>query len=99
GRGAARRKQGTRPHGRERGTQAGQPPPTPPYPHHMSVKVDLDRLADELAEFTYAYLITVGGDYHAHTVAVEPVLADGAIDVGSIGNSTRKNLASHDGVT
>ena len=65
----------------------------------MSVKVDLDRLADELADYAYAYLITVGDDYHAHTVAVEPVLADGVIDVSSIGNSTRKNLASHDGVT
>jgi hypothetical protein len=65
----------------------------------MSVKVDLDRLANELADYAYAYLITVGDDYHAHTVAVEPVLVDGVIDVDSIGNSTRKNLASHDGVT
>jgi hypothetical protein len=65
----------------------------------MSVKVDLDRLAESLADFTFAYLITVGDDYRAHTVAVEPVLTDGVIGVGSIGNSTRKNLAQHDGVT
>jgi hypothetical protein len=65
----------------------------------MSVKVDLDQLAGALADFTFAYLVTVGDDYHAHTVAVDPVLADGVIDVGSMGNSTRKNLAHHDGVT
>ena len=65
----------------------------------MSVKVDLDQLADALADFTFAYLVTVDDGYHAHTVAVEPVLVDGVIDVGTIGNSTRKNLAKHDGVT
>ena len=56
----------------------------------MSVKVDLDQLADALADFTFAYLITVGDDYRAHTVAVEPVLSDGALDVGPVGNSTRQ---------
>jgi hypothetical protein len=65
----------------------------------MSVKLDLDQLADALADFTFAYLITVGDDYRAHTVAVEPVLADGTFDVGPIGNSTRKNLDQHDAVT
>jgi hypothetical protein len=65
----------------------------------MSVKVDLDQLADALADFTFAYLITVGDDYSAHTVAVQPLLTAGVIDVGSIGNSTRKNVAHHDGVT
>jgi len=65
----------------------------------MSIKVDLDQLADALADFTFAYLITVGDDYRAHTVAVQPVLSDGAIDVGSIGNTTRKNVGQHDGVT
>ncbi|MGX9789452.1 pyridoxamine 5'-phosphate oxidase family protein [Mycobacterium sp. MMS18-G62] len=65
----------------------------------MSVKVDLDQLADALAEFAFAYLITVGDDYRAHTVAVDPVLTDGVVDVGPIGNSTRKNVAQHDGVT
>ena len=36
----------------------------------MSVKVDLDQLAD----FAFAYLVTVGDDDRAHTMAVEPVL-------------------------
>lgn len=65
----------------------------------MSVKVDLDGLADALADFTFAYLITVGDDYRAHTVAVVPELSDGVIGVGAIGNTTRKNVGQHDGVT
>jgi hypothetical protein len=65
----------------------------------MSVKVDLDRLADALADFTFAYLITVGDDYRAHSVAVEPVLTDGVLDVGPAGGHTRRNLARHGDVT
>ena len=34
----------------------------------MSVRVDLDQLAGTLDDFTFAYLITVGDDFHAHTV-------------------------------
>jgi hypothetical protein len=65
----------------------------------MSVKVDLTQLADALTDFTFAYLVTVGGDHRAHTVAVQPVLTDGIIDVGAIGKGTRNNVAQHDGVT
>jgi hypothetical protein len=65
----------------------------------MSVKVDLDQLADALTDFTFAYLVTVGEDHRAHTVAVQPVLTDGFIDVGAIGKGTRNNVAQHDGVT
>jgi hypothetical protein len=65
----------------------------------MSVKVDLDRLAEALAGFTFAYLVTVGDDFRAHTVAVEPTLADGVIDVGPVGGHTRSNVALHRAVT
>jgi len=65
----------------------------------MSVKVDLDQLAGALTDFTFAYLVTVGDDYRAHTVAVVPALVDGTLDIGTVGNSTRRNLAKHDGVT
>ncbi len=65
----------------------------------MSVKVDLDKLADALADFTFAYLITVGDDYRAHTVAVDPVLVDGTLDVGSIGKTTQRNVTAHSDVT
>jgi len=38
----------------------------------MSVKVDVDELADAMAEYAFAYLITVGDDYRAHTVVWPP---------------------------
>ncbi len=65
----------------------------------MSVKVDLDRLADELANFTFAYLITVGDDYRAHTVAVDAVLTGGVLDVGNVGGGTRRNVTGRGEVT
>jgi hypothetical protein len=65
------------------------------YPGDMSVKVDLDQLADALADFTFAYLITVGDDFRAHTVAVDPVFVDGVLNVGAAGRHTRANLAGH----
>lgn len=65
----------------------------------MSVKVDLNQLADKLADYTFAYLVTVDDNYHAHTVAVEPQFVDGVINVGAVGDHTRRNLALHDAVT
>lgn len=65
----------------------------------MSVKVDLNQLGTTLAAYTLAYLITVDDAYHAHTVAVEPAMVDGVIDVGPVGGRTRRNLVLHDGVT
>ena len=65
----------------------------------MSVKVDLDQLADALTDFAFAYLITVGDDFRAHTVAVQPLLTDGVLDVGAVGNTTRTNVGRHDDVT
>jgi hypothetical protein len=65
----------------------------------MSVKVDLDRLADALTDYTFAYLITVSDDHRAHTVAVEPIFADGVFDVGPVGGTTSRNLETHDTVT
>ena len=65
----------------------------------MSVKLDLDQLADALADFAFAYLITVGDDYQARTVAVDPVLCDDVLDVGTVGGGTRRNLTERGGVT
>ncbi|KWX68503.1 hypothetical protein [Mycobacterium sp. NAZ190054] len=65
----------------------------------MSVKVDLDRLAEVLGDFPFAYLVTVGDDYRAHTVAVTPGLTDGALRIDSVGNSTRRNASAHPAVT
>lgn len=65
----------------------------------MSVKVDLDKLGATLADYAFAYLITVSDDHQAHTVAVDPVLTDGVFEFGPARNSTRRNLADHTGVT
>ncbi|CAN5632893.1 hypothetical protein BH10ACT9_BH10ACT9_61040 [soil metagenome] len=65
----------------------------------MSLQVDLDRLAETLADYTFAYLVTVGDDYRAKAVALSPVLTDGVLDVGGVGAGTRRNVADHDGVT
>jgi hypothetical protein len=65
----------------------------------MSVNVDLDKLTDALADFPFGYLVTVGDDFRAHTVAVAPVLTEGTFDVGQMGSSTRRNAGEHPAVT
>ena len=65
----------------------------------MSVKVDLDQLADTLVDYPFGYLITVSDDHRAHTVAVDPQLVAGVLVVGSVGNSTRRNALAHPDVT
>jgi len=65
----------------------------------MSVKVDLGRLAETLAGYPVGYLISVGDDYRAHTVAIAPVLRAGVVEIGEVGNSTRRNISAHPDVT
>ncbi|MGI9162380.1 MAG: pyridoxamine 5'-phosphate oxidase family protein [Mycobacterium sp.] len=65
----------------------------------MSVKVDLDELAGALKDFSFAYLITVSDDRRAHTIAVQPVLADGVFDVGVAGTTTSRNIEGQPNVT
>ncbi len=65
----------------------------------MSVKVDLDQLAGTLGKYGFGYLITVGDDHRAHTVAVDAQLNGGVIDVGTVGNSTRRNICGHPDAT
>ncbi|MCV7177210.1 hypothetical protein [Mycolicibacterium sphagni] len=65
----------------------------------MSVKVDLDQLVATLADYPFGYLITVGDDYQAHTVSIVPVLRDGILDIGEVGNSTRRNICGHPDAT
>src|SRR3954452_4590631 len=62
-------------------------------------KVDLERLAEALPDFPFAYLITVDDSYRVHTVTVEPVLSGALLDVGLIGGRTRSNLANRSDVT
>jgi hypothetical protein len=65
----------------------------------MAAILDLQRLTDALVDYTYAFLITVGGDNRPHTVMVTPVLADGTLDVGEVGDKTAANIAGRDDVT
>lgn len=62
-------------------------------------KVDFKRLAAALGDYSFAYLITVGDDYRAHTVTVEPVLRESVLDVGLIGGRTTKNLSNRSDAT
>jgi hypothetical protein len=61
----------------------------------MGKKVDLVRFAEALGDYPFGYLITVDDDFHAHTVAVEPVFADGVLHLGPAGEHTRANLDRH----
>jgi hypothetical protein len=65
----------------------------------MSVKVDIAELSGALADYSYAYLVTVGDDYRAHTVAVEPSLADGVLSITGVGRRTGDNATRHSDVT
>lgn len=60
----------------------------------MSVPVDLDQLADEMAKYRFAYLMTVSDDGAPHAVAVSPTLQEGQLMIGDMGRHTRQNAQS-----
>jgi hypothetical protein len=61
--------------------------------------VDFERLAAALADYQFAYLVTVDDEYRVHTVTVEPGLQNGVMDVGLIGGRTRQNVENRSAVT
>src|SRR5512144_1007241 len=65
----------------------------------MSVKVDLTALANKMADYDFAYLLTVSDDQRPHAVAVQPVMRGRVVAVGSLGNRTLANLAARPEVT
>src|SRR5512139_498814 len=65
----------------------------------MSVKVDLAVLADTMADYGFAYLLTVSDDQRPHAVAVQPVMRGQALLVGSLGSRTLANLAARPQMT
>ena len=65
----------------------------------MSVKVELGELAERLAEFGFAYLITVGEDRRAHLVAVTPALDGDHLVVAGLGRQSTTNAATNHDVT
>ena len=65
----------------------------------MSVKVELRELAERLAEFGFAYLITVGEDRRAHLVAATPALDGDHLVVDGLGRHSTTNAAANHDVT
>ncbi|HET9877422.1 MAG TPA: hypothetical protein VFQ37_16945 [Mycobacterium sp.] len=65
----------------------------------MGKTVDLNGLADTLRGFRFAYLVTVGDDYRAHTTTVTPTYESGLLDIGPVGRHGRANLAHRRTVT
>jgi hypothetical protein len=61
----------------------------------MSADVDLDRLADALGNYGFAYLITVNDDYRVRAVEIEPAFDGRTFDIGPVGGHTRANLSRH----
>ncbi|MCV7315978.1 MULTISPECIES: pyridoxamine 5'-phosphate oxidase family protein [Mycobacteriaceae] len=62
-------------------------------------KVDLDRLATALADYDFAYVISVSDHYRAHTATVAPTFDGALLHVGTIGRHTRTNVEAHRDVT
>ncbi len=60
----------------------------------MTIRVDLTELTATLADFDYAYLLTVNDEGRAHAVAVTPQLVDGAFRIGDLGRKSVTNAAT-----
>jgi hypothetical protein len=60
----------------------------------MTIRVDLTELTATLADFEYAYLLTVNDEGRAHAVAVTPDLTDGAFRVHDLGRKSVANAAA-----
>lgn len=65
----------------------------------MTVKVDLAKLAEAVADYAFAYLLTVTDDQRPHAVAVQPVMRESTLDLTGLGNRTLANLAARPDVT
>lgn len=65
----------------------------------MSVDVALHELAETVARYGFAYVLTVGADARAHVVAVTPVVEDGELRVAEPGRTTRRNIDGRPAVT
>ena len=64
----------------------------------MSVPVDLARLAETLAAYPWGYLVSVGDQGRAHSLAVPTDFRDGSLHAAG-GRSSRANIAARPGVT
>lgn len=65
----------------------------------MSIKVELQQLAETLRRYRFAYLLTMGDGERAHVVAVRTTLANDTLRITDHGRTTRANIAAHPPVT
>ena len=65
----------------------------------MSKQVDVGALADQVATYRYAYLMTVGDSGRVHAVAVHPTVSDGAVVVTEAGSRTLRNVAARPAIS
>jgi len=65
----------------------------------MSIPVELAELADAMAVYRFAYLLSIADDGRAHAVAVRPSLAEGSLVVADLGRRTSANVAARPAVT
>lgn len=65
----------------------------------MSIAVQPAELAATLADFQFAYLLTVSDDGRAHAVASQPRLADGSFTLDKLGKRSRKHVLARPAVT
>ena len=69
-----------------------------PYAAAVSIAVDLDELPGKIAEFRWAYLLTVRDDQRPHVVAVTPAW-QGQTLVVPVGRGTAANAAARPMIT
>ena len=65
----------------------------------MSTQVDVGKLADQVENYGYAYVMTVGDSGRVHAVAVHPTVVDGAVVVTEAGSRTLRNAAARPAIS
>jgi hypothetical protein len=65
----------------------------------VSIEVALDDLPSAVAEFAFAYLVTVADDGRARVLAVATEATDGRLVVADAGRSAPANVAARPAVT
>lgn len=64
----------------------------------MSIPVELSTLAEVMARYRFAYLLTSAAQGAPHAVAVVPVLQEGRLLIDAVGRRTRENLLARPAV-
>jgi hypothetical protein len=61
----------------------------------VTMNVELGELAERLADYTYAYLVTVGNGGRAHLLAVLPELTGDRLAIGGVGKHSLANVGAN----